>query len=394
MSYIDSQKILILHDNHFNMNGGKPLFETSTFHLFLRGFNGQAHLASPSTDWSNGNSEIYIDGVTVRPRRGYGRAKNFYRSLFKTSFRTFIDIYYILKDYDAIVVAGPCCSMLYAHLAAWLQHKPIVGYVIGDNQAVVASSKEYAGLQRWFAKAVAWWEWAAVERLAKRHRVIALGADLADALAHYGENVSLGITSLIGEAHIVREKRFQPSGILEILTVGRTSQEKGIEWALRALALLKQQGVPVRYTVVGDGSDLNRLCLLADELGIASEVRFLGARPYSELISYYREADIFVLPSLTEGVAKVLLEAMAYRLPIVATKVGGTPWVLGDGNRGILVPTGDANAIAAAVIRYRDDVHFRGQMLSSATDFILQNTMEATARSIMKILDIEKGKRK
>jgi glycosyltransferase involved in cell wall biosynthesis len=381
-----NRDILVSHDNHFAIRGGKSSFQTTTFHLFLRGFNGRAHLTSPSLDWRGGDGEINIDGVVVRPRRGYGRAKDFYRSFFKNSLHAFIDIYRILKDYDAIVVAGPCCSAPYAHLAAWLQCKPVVGYVIGDNRAVVASSKEYSGLQRWFAKAVARWEWAAVERLAKRHQVIALGADLADSLSHYGENVSLGFTSLIREDQIVREKRFQPSGTLELLTVGRISQEKGIEWALRAIALLKQRGDLVRYTVVGEGPDLERLCLLVDELGIGSEVRFLGAKPYSELPNYYQLADIFILPSHTEGVAKVLLEAMAYRLPIVATKVGGTPWVLGDGNRGVLMTSGDANAIADAVIKYRDDVHFRERILSSATDFILQNTMEASARSIMKIL--------
>ena len=385
------ERLLILHDNHFSISRGQAEFRTTTFHLFLQGFYGRAHLTSPSLDWDGLTSEMTIDGVVVRPRRGYGRASAFYRSFLTNSFFALRDIFRILKDYDAIVIAGPCCSAPYAHLAAWLQRKQIFGYVIGDNRAVVASSKEYGGLQKWVAKIVSRWEWAAMERLAKRHKVVVLGEDLAHSFSRYKENVTLGFTSLIREDQIVREKRFQPSDTLELLTVGRLSQEKGIEWALRAIVLLKQRGVVVRYTVVGDGPDLERLCLLADELGIGTEVNLVGAKPYSDLPNLYQASDIFILPSQTEGVAKVLLEAMAYRLPIVATKVGGTPWVLGDGDRGILVDVGEANLLADAVSKYHEDVHFRERILSNATVFILQNTIEHSARSIMKVLEIEKA---
>ena len=230
-----------------------------------------------------------------------------------------------------------------------------------------------------------------MQRLAKRHQVIALGEHLAESLTHYGDNVSLGFTSLIKEKQIVSEKCFHESGTLELLTVCRISQEKGIEWALRAIALLKQLGILVNYTVVGDGPDLKRLLLLVDELGVGSEVRFVGAKPYSEIVNYYQVADIFILPSYTEGVAKVLLEAMANRLPIVATKVGGTPWLLGHGDRGTLVEFGNHHAIAEAVLKFQDDHDFRLRSLSNATNFIMQNTIEASANFILNTVAIEMG---
>lgn len=383
--------ILILHDNHFVISNGKARFESTTFHLFLQGFKGKAHLTSPSLDWDRvEHDRLVIDSAIIRPRRGYGRARDFYRFFFKNALRSFVDIYRILKDYDSLVIAGPCCSAPFAHLAAWLLNKPVVGYVIGDNRAVVASSKEYVGIRQLIANAVAHWEWAAMARLSRRHHVIALGTELAESLALYGNKISLGFTSLVRENQIVRDKKFHMGKILSLLTVGRVSQEKGIEWALRSLVLLKQKGIQVSYTVVGDGSDLNRLHRLAEELRVSAQVEFVGAKPFSKLAAYYQLADVFILPSHTEGVAKVLLEAMANRLAIVATRVGGNPWVLGDGDRGTLVSYGDAGAIAEAVIKYMVDVQFREEKLKSATSFINKNTMEASAKRIIRVIESER----
>jgi glycosyltransferase involved in cell wall biosynthesis len=385
-----SHDYLVLHDNHFVKKNKKSFFETSTFHLFLQGFNGKAHLCSPSLDWSEQDDPIVIDSVVIRPRRGYGRAKDFYASIFRNALISFTDIYRILKGYDALVIAGPCCSAPFAHLAAWMLGKPVVGYVIGDNRAVVAFSKEYVGVRRWIAKIVARWEWLAMARLARRHHVIALGKELAESLSHYGKLVSLGFTSLIREDQIVQDKAFQPADTLSLLTVGRVSQEKGIQCALRAVVLLKQNGILVNYTVVGDGPDLQRLRAMVEELGISAQVKFVGARPFSELFEHYQAADIFILPSQTEGVAKALLEAMANRLPVVATRVGGNPWVLGNGERGILISYGDEREIVDAVRQYATDPQFRREKLEAATSFIRQNTMEASAEKIMRIIEAEK----
>lgn len=383
------QNLLFLHDNHFSVSRGHAEFRTTTFHLFLQGFNGRAHLTSPSLDWNGVTNELTIDSVFVRPRRGYGRASDFYRAFFRNSFFAIQDIFRILKNYDAIVIAGPCCAAPYAHFAAWILGKPIVGYVIGDNREVVAHSNEYRGIRRWLAAITARWEWAAMERIAKRHKTVALGENIAKKLEKYKHNVTLGFTSLIRESQIISAKAFPQNSPPLLLTVCRLSQEKGVEWALRAVALLKQQSVDVRYVVVGDGPERERLVLLAEQLCVVEQVDFVGAKKFQEVESYYKSADMFILPSYSEGVAKVLLEAMAARTPIIATNVGGNTWILGEDKRGYLVPVADAQAIADSVIECIGNTIGRESRLVQASDFIRQNSMEAAANKLFEVITQE-----
>lgn len=383
------EKLLILHDNHFSISEDHAEFRTTTFHLFLQGFNGRAHLTSPSLDWDGRMDKINIDSVVVRPRRGYGRASDFYRSFFRNSFFALQDMFRILKDYDAIVIAGPCCSAPYAHFAAWMLHKPVIGYVIGDNRQVVANSDEYSGIRKYFARMVAAWEWAAMARIAKRHKTVALGEDIARQLGKYQHNVSLGFTSLIRESQIVTDKKFPLNVPPRLLSVGRLSQEKGIEWALRAVALLKRQKIEVRYVVVGDGPYRERLVSLAEALDVAEQVDFVGAKKFQDVDAIYATSDIFILPSYSEGVAKVLLEAMAARIPVIATDVGGNTWILGGGKRGYLVAVADAQGVADSILECIDDEAGRERRMEEATKFVQQNSISAAANKILEIVEQE-----
>lgn len=387
-----SGKILLLHDNHFVIEDGMPCFKGSTFHHLLEGFQGQAHLTSPSLDWDGESDYLNIDGAVIRPRHGYGRAQDFYRSFFSNALRAFGDVYRILKDYDAVVIAGPCCSAPFAHLAAWIRRKSVIGYVIGNNPEVVGRSVEYAGVRKNLAVFAARWEWSAIARITKRHNTIVLGKDLLATLMPDAKALTLGFTSLVREKSIVAKKPFMIEKELSLLTVGRVSQEKGIEWALRAAAELKRRCVPVRYTVVGNGPDLERLRQVSHEIGVASEVEFVGGRTFEETHAYYQRADVFILPSHTEGVAKVLLEAMAARVSVVATAVGGNPWVLGDGERGLLIPYGDSVAIADAVSKLLEDAGMRELLLGHATEYMREHTLEASSRLIMSAVRAEQGR--
>lgn len=128
--------------------------------------------------------------------------------------------------------------------------------------------------------------------------------------------------------------------------VGRLSPEKGAELFLEAVARARHG---VLASVVGDGPEAARLARLAARLGISARVAWHGALP--DAAALFPAFDVFVLSSGTEGTPMVLLEAMACRVPIVATRVGGVPDVVGPGEAR-LVPPGDAVALARAI----DDV--------------------------------------
>jgi glycosyltransferase involved in cell wall biosynthesis len=128
---------------------------------------------------------------------------------------------------------------------------------------------------------------------------------------------------------------------------------KGIEVALRALAALRAQGLPVRFRVVGPFETLayeQQVKALADRLGLREAVDWVGfARDVDGELA---RMDLFVLPSLFgEGTPLVLFEAMAAGLPVISTRVEGIPEIIRDGRDGLLVEPGDAEALAVAVAR-------------------------------------------
>lgn len=130
-----------------------------------------------------------------------------------------------------------------------------------------------------------------------------------------------------------------------LLFVGNLVTVKGIDVLLRALASLES---PVRLVVVGAGPERDPLARLAGELGVADRVTFLGSLPQAALPDWYRAADLFVLPSRSEGVPNVLLEASACGTPWVASRVGGIPEMPGHASRR-LVPPDNPAALAAAI---------------------------------------------
>ena len=145
------------------------------------------------------------------------------------------------------------------------------------------------------------------------------------------------------------------SGEVSLLTVARLVEKKGIEFALRAVASLRDERLAVRYDVIGEGPLRAELEALARSLGIADDVCFLGASTNVMVTAAMRAADLFVLPSVTaangdeEGTPTVLMEAAYHRLPVVATRHAGIPELVADGESGMLVPERDSEALAAAL---------------------------------------------
>jgi glycosyltransferase involved in cell wall biosynthesis len=127
-------------------------------------------------------------------------------------------------------------------------------------------------------------------------------------------------------------------------TVGRLVPVKGIEYLLKSAKILGEKFPDLRLLIVGDGPAKNQLQELAKKLGINSSVIFTGHR--DDVLNLVSCLDVFVLPSLSEGIPMALLEAMAVGVPVVASNVGGIPEVLEDGKTGILIPARDEKIMA------------------------------------------------
>jgi glycosyltransferase involved in cell wall biosynthesis len=149
------------------------------------------------------------------------------------------------------------------------------------------------------------------------------------------------------------------------LHVGNFLPVKAHDILVDALAALRDRGVPLTLLTAGQGPELEPIRARAKAHGLGDDrVRFLGYR--SDVPDLLAASDIFVLPSRMEGVPLAVLEAMSHRLPIVTTRVGGLPEIVGEGEQGFLVPPEDVPALADALGKLALDPALRARMGESA----------------------------
>ena len=165
----------------------------------------------------------------------------------------------------------------------------------------------------------------------------------------------------------------------KIIYVGRLEPVKGVEYLIMAMKLIHNEMPSVQLVLVGDGNERDRLETLSSELDIYKSVEFVGKIPHEDVQAYLQDADVFVLPSLSEGFPNVLLEAMACGLPIVATRIGGIPDIIEDGIHGYLVESKNFYELATKIMDILQDVEF-SKKISSA------NKEEARAYSYENII--------
>jgi len=159
-----------------------------------------------------------------------------------------------------------------------------------------------------------------------------------------------------------------------ILFVGQCAECKGIEFLLRAMPMITSH---IALDIVGDTtaepSYFTKLQHLIMVLGLESRVSFHGhVNDKTILAQFYQHSDVFVLPSLVEGFGIVLLDAMSFGLPIVATHVGAIPELVQDGVNGSLVPPADPAALAEAIRRVLDSPTLHEQYGRAGYNFIAE----------------------
>lgn len=138
-----------------------------------------------------------------------------------------------------------------------------------------------------------------------------------------------------------------------LLYVGRLHPIKNVPLLLKSLQKALIQCPNLFLIIVGDGEEKETLLNLTAELNLQSSVKFVGFKP--DALECLQAADIFVLPSLTEGISNSLLEAMSCGLACIATDVGASREILGDGNCGVLVKSDDVNEFSNAIVRLASD---------------------------------------
>jgi glycosyltransferase involved in cell wall biosynthesis len=170
-----------------------------------------------------------------------------------------------------------------------------------------------------------------------------------------------------------------------LLCVGRLNREKGVGRAVEALALLPE----ARLVVVGEGEELPALESAADELGLRDRVDFVGRRTHREIATYLAAADVFLFPTERDEAAPLVLpQALASGAAVVATRIGGIPEVVGDDAVGILVPPGDAAALASAAARVLAEPRLRDALGAAARARALERySIEAMVEGTLEVYE-------
>jgi glycosyltransferase involved in cell wall biosynthesis len=179
---------------------------------------------------------------------------------------------------------------------------------------------------------------------------------------------------------------FPPEITHVVLAAGRLSPEKGFDVLVESAAHVLKQHPTTGFVLFGEGSERGKLEARVNELGLANRFRMPGHTP--ELDRFLPWADVVVLPSHTEGLPNVALEASAARVPVVATAVGGTPEVVADGTSGILVPPARPERMAEALNRLLGDHAHRDRLGAGGRQRMREHyTFEAQAERYVALFE-------
>jgi glycosyltransferase involved in cell wall biosynthesis len=165
-----------------------------------------------------------------------------------------------------------------------------------------------------------------------------------------------------------------------ILSVAHLYPRKGLDVLLSAFTRVPP---PAVLRIVGTGPERERLDHLAQELGVADRVSFLGHLPFQALAEEYRNATIFALPSEQEGFGIVFLEAMASSLPVVAARAAAVPEVVVEGVTALLADPDDDAELARHLVRLLDDAPLRASMGSSGRAHVLRYDAPVVAQQFL-----------
>lgn len=158
-----------------------------------------------------------------------------------------------------------------------------------------------------------------------------------------------------------------------ICSTGRLHWKKGFEFSLLAMRLLKARGILFRYEIIGGGEEFEKLVFIANDLGIADHVHFMGRLSSSEVKHRLENCDIFLLPSLSEGISNAVLEAMAMKIPVVSTTAGGMDELITDMETGMLVNTYRPEELANKIEKLIEDYTLRMKLGENGFDVVQNN---------------------
>jgi glycosyltransferase involved in cell wall biosynthesis len=288
---------------------------------------------------------------------------------------------YIQEDEVDLVHTHGYKADLYGYLAAWRCHKPVV-----------------ATCHNWVGGTAALGIYNHLDRMAlKKFNALAAVSDaVAQRLLAFGVP-SEKIKTIANGIDVTAFERAQPlpllkdEGSIVVGVVARLDLQKGFEYLLRAARELCKMFPGLKIVIAGEGPDRSAIEEMIEQYGLQSSVVLAGQQ--SNMPAVYAAMDIFVLPSLNEGLPMTVLEAMAASKPVIATRVGAIPSVIKDSENGLLVAPKDPEGLQNAIASLLNDPERRRRLGDQAHAWVSQNyTSEAMALKYREMYEEVLGK--
>jgi glycogen synthase len=172
---------------------------------------------------------------------------------------------------------------------------------------------------------------------------------------------------------------------LDLVFVGRLVSDKGVDCLLRSLALLREEGLSPKLSIIGEGPERHKLDQLCLELKLYNQVTFFGAKSQPEVSNLLRRHQILVVPTLiAEGFGVVALEGLASGCLVIGSELGGLPEAIGPG--GMTFPNGDPVALAKSLVNALRDVDFAATRSSEVAAHLAKHRPAHVAKSYLGVL--------
>jgi len=324
----------------------------------------------------------FPENVRVVPTYYYRSVVDYYRNLpgiLRNNWRLFKSGF---AEADAVFLSLPSTNSIPAYEAARKAGTPVVTEVVGYQGSVVAKGDRYRGALRWAAWTVSLIHNRLFERILSGSReVFFLGTELRNAYRTGGASSHITFLSLVEDADIIGREDFFPEGELRLVYVGRLSHEKGLYHLLDAIPSIRDNtDKRVSLTLCGSGPEMDGLKQKASSMGLSDMVRFRGFVSMGEELNRELDgSDILILPSVSEGIPKVLIEGMARGVPVIASRVGGIPDIVADGVNGILIEAQSPGAIVDAVRGLAADPTLMRRLSDGGAAFAREHTADRQA---------------
>lgn len=253
--------------------------------------------------------------------------------------------------------------------------------IVGEPVSLLRRSPANSPLYKWLGVAVAKRHQQQLRSVLRLCPGFAISLAAAEPFRDFVHHI-IPCSTLTEEDFLWREDTCQQAPV-QVLFIGGLRHEKSLDTLIEALGYLQARGVLVELHVVGDGDQRANWEQLASQRLAGGTYHFYGFLSDSQALhQHYCQADIFALPSVSEGLGRVLLEAMARSVPVVATNVGGIPDIVRHEETGLLVPPRDPQGMALAIERIIHEPKLRRRLIANGYALARQHTTEAFLRKV------------